>query len=413
MEKLSFFQNKKERVLLYSFLSLLFFINISNSYNNYLKFTNEEIFNTKAYILNSYSKKDYFVLKIKTDNFTCYTTTKKNYEIYQNIYLSLITKDINFYDYLKGFYTNSFNINYFNNKKTNSIKNKIANYIKEQHSDNLTQSLYQALYLAKPISQDLRTIVSNYGISHLIAISGFHLGIIVAVLYFIINLIYSPIHQRYIPYRNKKVDVILLSTFILFLYLILIDISPSFLRSFVMFILGFYLLRSNIKLISFETLLIITVTIIALFPSLIFSLGLWLSVIGVFYIFLFIKYFNKLHKYLQFILFNYWLFFAMNPIVHYIFYTTSKEQLYSLIITVLFSLFYPITLLCHISNYGNLFDEILISIPNIKITSYEIITPLWLFISYIIISLLSIWYRVSFIILNIILVLFNSYLFFR
>ncbi|MEA3314615.1 MAG: ComEC/Rec2 family competence protein [Campylobacterota bacterium] len=413
MEKLNFFQNKKERFFVYSLLLIIFSLNILSSYNKYLTFIDEEIFNTEAYILNIYPKKNYFVIKLKTDDFICYTVSKTRFEIYQNINISLLTKNISFYDYIKTFYTNSFNIKYTNNKIDYSLKSDILEYIQNQHNHNLTTSLYEALYLAKLISKELRVIVSNYGVSHLIAISGFHLGIIVTVLYFLLYILYSPIHKIYFPYRNKKVDILISSSIILFLYLIMIDISPSFLRSFVMFVLGLYLLRSNIKLISFETLLIITLIIISIFPSLLFSLGLWLSITGVFYIFLFIKYFNNLNKYLQFILFNYWLFFVMNPIIHYIFYTTSIEQLYSPILTILFSLFYPISLFLHFINQGDLFDNILLIIPNIKINSYEVITPLWLFISYIFISILSIWYKNSFILLNIILVLFNGYLFLR
>lgn len=413
MEKIDFFQNKKERLILYSLLLIIFSFNILNSYSRYLTFIDEEIFNTKAYILNIYPKKNYFVLKLKTDDFICYTVSKKEFKIYQNINISLLTKNISFYNYIKIFYANSFNIRYLNNKIEYNLKNKILEYIDNQHNNNLITSLYEALYLAKPISKDLRVIVSNYGISHLIAISGFHLGILLTILYFILYIFYSPIHQKYIPYRNKRIDILIIISIILFLYLIIIDISPSFLRSFIMFVLGLYLLRSNIKLISFEILLIITLIIISIFPSLLFSLSLWLSVTGIFYIFLFIKYFNNLNKYLQFILFNYWLFFVINPIIHYIFYTTSIEQLYSPILTLVFSLFYPILLFLHFINQGDLFDNILLNIANIKINNYEVITPLWLFISYIFISLLSIWYKNSFILLNIILILFNSYLFFR
>jgi competence protein ComEC len=259
-----------------------------------------------------------------------------------------------------------------------------------QHNSSLTKDLYQALFLAIPVSSHLRDIFSNFGISHLIAISGFHLGVISIVLYWFFYILYSPIHTKYIPYRNKKFDLLIISSIFLFGYLYFLDLAPSFLRAFVMFILGIYFLRNNIAILSFKTLLLTTLIIIAIFPKMLFSLSFWFSIVGVFYIFLFLKYFSFLSKTWLFIFLNFWIFFAFTPIVHYFFPQTSYLQLLSPIITMIFTIFYPVTFLAHLVGLGDIFDTLLIRLFTMKFDSYTIYTNLYFFYLYIIISLLSI-----------------------
>ena len=257
----------------------------------------------------------------------------------------------------------------------------------------------------------MRDIFAKYGISHLIAISGFHLGVISLVLYFIFNLLYKPIHQKYFPYRNKRFDILIFISLILFSYLLFTNLVPSLLRAFMMFVFGIFLLRNNIKLLSFETLFIIVLIIITLFPKLLFSLSLWFSVAGVFYIFLFIQYFNNLNKYIQLIIFNFWIYLAINPVTHYFFGTTSLEQLYSPLLTLLFTIFYPLTAFLHIIGFGGLFDNILINFLDAQIDSSELFTPLWFFTIYLFFSFTAILYKYSFYLLNILFILFSSYLY--
>ncbi len=411
MESLPLFKNKKERVYFLLIILFLFLFNISILYNNYKSFKQDEIIETKATILNIYNKDKYNILKLKSNNFTFFTSIDKQstYKKLQNINIYIVTKDINFYDYLKGFYTKSFNINIIENIPL--LKNNINNFIYSQHINDDISSLYSALFLAINVNEQIRQLCSNFGISHLVAISGFHLGVISFVLYFLISLLYSPIHQKYFPYRNKRFDLLIVISIILFSYLLFVDLVPSLLRSFVMFIFGLFLLRNNIKILSFETLLIIVLIIIALFPKLLFSISLWFSVAGVFYIYLFLHYFKNLNKYFQFILFNFWIYFAMNPIVHYFFGTTSLEQLYSPIITLIFTLFYPLAAALHILNIGNLLDSLLELLLSYEVQTKEVFTPLWLFISYIIISLFSIFSKKAFVVLNILFLLFGLYLF--
>ena len=411
MESLTLFKNNKERKLFFFIVLIFFLFNLYLEFLNYKKITDNEIYYTQGTILNIYHKSKYDTLKIKTKNFTFFTpynkTTKA--EIYQNINLYIITKEISFISYLKGFYTKSFDMNLYPSKLVN--KQKIRNYIIYQHSNNDISSLYNALYLAAPLTNKIREFASKIGISHLIAISGFHLAVLSLILYVLIHFIYNKIHSKFWPYRNKRFDIMLFVCTILFSYMIFINIPPSLLRAFIMFVFALFLLRNNIKIISFETLFIISLFIIALFPKLLFSLSLWFSITGVFYIFLFIKYFSHLNKLVQFVIFNFWLYLAINPITHYFFATTALEQLYSPIVTILFTIFYPLSIFLHILNIGGLFDLYLENVTNLNIYSVEVFTPSWFLILYIMISLFSIIKKEIFIVLNVLMILYNIWLF--
>jgi len=411
VESLPLFKNTKQRLYFLIFIVCFFSFNLFLYYNQFLKFKNNEIIEIKATILNIYEKDKYKILKLTNNNITFFTsiTKDKNYKKLQTINLYIITKNISFLEYLKGFYTKSFNINPI--EKQSSIKQNINSFIISQHQNPNISSLYSALFLAINVNQTIREFSSNFGIAHLIAISGFHLGVISFVIYFLFNSFYSPLHQKYFPYRNKRLDLLIFVSIVLFSYLILIDMVPSFLRAFLMFIFGVFLLRNHIKILSFETLFIIVLIIIALFPKLLFSLSLWFSIAGVFYIYLFLHYFKNLNKYLQFILFNFWIYFAMNPIVHYFFGVSALEHLLSPLITLVFTLFYPLSIILHILNMGYFLDGILIEFINYNMQVKEIFTPFWLFISYILISLFSIFNKNAFILLNILFIIFGIYIF--
>ncbi len=412
MDSLPLFRKSKER---YIFITLCFFLfgtNLLFLYQNYLQFTKNEIFRTAVTVSNIYEKETYSVIKLQDQNFSFFTSIEKNHRLnkLELIEIYIITKNISFLQYLKGFYAKSFNIQKIP-QSSKTAKKQLKEMIEKQHKDTCAASLYSALFLAVPIDNKLRESFASLGISHLIAISGFHLGILSLVLYFILNTLYKPVHQRFLPYRNKRYDIMVIVSFLLFGYLLLTDMVPSLLRAFTMFVFALFLLRNNIKILSFETLFTVVVFLTALFPKLLFSLSFWFSVSGVFYIYLFIHYFKSMNRHMQLIFFNFWIYLAMNPVVHYFFPVTAKGQLLSPILTLFFTIFYPVMLFLHITGFGSLFDDILSAALNIKIDTVDISTPFIIFLFYIIISLFSIFNRYTFYLLNIFMVLFGLYLY--
>lgn len=416
MEPLKLINKKIEWFYLFIIFISLFSFNTYKEYTHFKEFSADEIYQTRGKILNIFPNKDSSkntnIAKIETENFTFFTSIPNTIEvnISNSIEFIVVSQKITFYDYFKGFFAPTFSVELLEISPT--VVEKIKEKILKQHENPLIGNLFNTLFFATSLNKELQNLCAIYGISHIVAISGFHLGIISFVLFFILNLLYSPIHQKYFPYRNKKLDILIVVSLVLFLYLLIINIVPSFLRSFLMFLFGLFLLRSNIKLLSFSSLLLVVLIILALFPKLLFSLSLWFSVAGVFYIFLYIQYFNTLNKYLSFLIFNFWIFFAINPITHFFFGITSTMQLLSPLITIGFIIFYPVELFLHLIGSGDLFDNFITFWINSNPKSITFFTPLFLFLGHIIISFLAIRYRIWFYILNLDILIFNSYLYY-
>ncbi|MGB7402092.1 MAG: ComEC/Rec2 family competence protein [Arcobacter sp.] len=410
MQKLNLINDKKELFYFSLFLILISFVTLFFQYNNYKDFIDNPIYKLQAQVINKYEKDDFDIYKLQGAKFSFFTSTPKGLDLKRldSVDMSILSGKVSFLEYLKGFYVKSFNI--FKYQKY-SIKKDLKEKIQSQHTNKNISEIYEAIFLALPTNSDLRDVFAIYSISHLIAISGFHLGVLSFILYFIFYYPYNFFHNRYFPYRNRRFDILCIVLSLLFVYLIFTNLVPSLLRAFIMMVFGIFLLRANIKLISFETLLLTLLFILVLFPKFLFSISLWFSILGVFYIFLFIKYFQNLNKIFLFLFFNIWIFASFNPIVHYFFGVTSWVQLFSPLITILFTIFYPLELFLHLIGYGGLLDSFLNIAINMKFHSFEVMTPLWFFITYIIFSLLAIIRKEAFWVLNILFVSFNLYLY--
>ncbi len=404
-------QISKNSLFFTLFLLFVFMINILFNYLSYKELKKEYIFETKAEVLNIYPKEKFDVIKLKGDGFEFFASFSKDENIKKLDFLNVVfdTRNITFYTYLKGFFTK---ILYFERgEKNNSVKEKIIKNIEENHDDFMIRELFNALFLAIPVTSELRDIITAYGIAHVVALSGFHIVVLSFIIYWILYFPYSFLQNRYFPYRNRRFDILLITMAILFYYLLLTDIVPSLLRAFVLFSLGLYLLRSNIKVISYLTLFYTFLIVIALFPQYIFNIGFWFSIFAVFYIYLFIQYFKNGNKILLYIFFNIWMFLIFNPIVHFFFAQTAIEQFYSIPITIFFTIFYPLEIVAHIFDFSIYFDKFLKIFLENKIYVYEVFTPLYFFILYILFSFFSIWSKKSFFILNILMIGFNFYLY--
>jgi len=270
--------------------------------------------------------------------------------------LEIYTSHITFSNFFTYFYAYSKILDISNHI---SMKEKLNKNIYEIHSDKNISNLYQALYTATPIDKNLQTVFSSLGVSHLLAISGFHLGVLSGLLLFLFKYPYQILQNRYFPYRNSKVDIFIAIVGVLFTYLIFLDSPPSLVRAFFMLIIGFILYDRGIKIISMQTLFLTIIILISFFPRLVFSLGFWLSVSGVFYIFLALIYFKNLSKVWQSIIIPIWTYLMMLPFSLVIFGNFSIYHPLSILWTVLFSIFYPLSIFLHIIGFGDIFDTLL------------------------------------------------------
>ncbi|WP_201737774.1 ComEC/Rec2 family competence protein [Helicobacter pylori] len=378
-------------------LSLLLAINLYLEYLNHQKLDFSKPTSLNAQILLQYPKtkdqKTYFVLKLQSKNMIFYTTIKeplKNLQYRHAQFFGRI-KSCSFLESLKScfFQTYSFSLT-----RKQDFKSHWRHFIDSVHSSALVGNLYRALFIGDSLNKDLRDRANALGINHLLAISGFHLGILSVSVYFLFSLFYTPLQKRYFPYRNAFYDIGVLVWVFLLGYLLLLDFLPSFFRAFLMGLLGFLACFFGVRLLSFKLLILACCIAIALLPKLLFSVGFLLSVCGVWYIFLFLKHtqaFFKTSSFLarsfQAISLSVLVFLNMLIVAHAFFPMFSPYQLFSIPLGLIFIVFFPLSLFLHAVGLGSLLDRILsmpLTIPTISISS-----PLWLLGAHLFLTILS------------------------
>ncbi len=388
----------KEYLLCGVILSLLLAINLYLEYLNYQKLDFSKPTSLNAQILLQYPKtkdqKTYFVLKLQSKGIIFYTTIKEPLKNLQYRYAQFFgkIKSCSFLESLRScfFQTYSFSLT-----RKQDFKSHVHHFINSAHSNALVGNLYRALFIGDSLNKDLRDKANALGINHLLAISGFHLGILSASVYFLFSLFYTPLQKRYFPYRNAFYDIGVLVWVFLLGYLLLLDFLPSFFRAFLMGLLGFLACFFGVRLLSFKLLILACCIAIALLPKLLFSVGFLLSVCGVWYIFLFLKHtqaFFKTSSFLvrsfQVISLSVLIFLNMLIIAHAFFPMFSPYQLFSIPLGLIFIVFFPFSLFLHAVGLGSLLDPILnmpLTIPTISISS-----PLWLLGVHLFLTILSV-----------------------
>jgi competence protein ComEC len=178
-----------------------------------------------------------------------------------------------------------------------------------------------------------------------------------------------------------------------------------------MFVFGFLLLRANIKILSFENLLLTLLVILTFFNHYIFSISLWFSAAGVFYIFLFIHYYKNINKYILFFFFNFWIYLSVNPITQYFFGAVSFYQLSSPFLSLVFTIFYPLSLFLHILGFGDSFDKLILLWFSYDVHKIDLFASIYFIIPYILLSLYAIYSKLAFRFVEICFVSFNLWLF--
>ncbi|MEJ8601628.1 ComEC/Rec2 family competence protein [Helicobacter pylori] len=378
-------------------LSLLLAINLYLEYLNYQKLDFSKPTSLNAQILLQYPKtkdqKTYFVLKLQSKGMIFYTTIKeplKNLQYRHAQFFGKI-KSCSFLESLKScfFQTYSFSLT-----RKHNFKSHVRHFIDSAHSNALVGNLYRALFIGDSLNKDLRDRANALGINHLLAISGFHLGILSVSVYFLFSLFYTPLQKRYFPYRNAFYDIGVLVWVFLLGYLLLLDFLPSFFRAFLMGLLGFLACFFGVRLLSFKLLVLACCIAIALLPKLLFSVGFLLSVCGVWYIFLFLKHtqiFFKTSSFLrrsfQAISLSALVFLNMLIVAHAFFPMFSPYQLFSIPLGLIFIVFFPLSLFLHAVGLGSLLDHFLsmpLTIPTISVSS-----PLWLLGAHLFLTILS------------------------
>lgn len=209
-----------------------------------------------------------------------------------------------------------------------------------------TKNINRAILLGDNtrIKKDLKNKIRYIGLSHIFAMSGLHIGLVIAIFYFIFKK----------TMKNKKLIEVLLLVSIT-LYYISVKESPSFTRAYIMAIV--YLLGKLFyeKVDLGKTLFISAIVSSLINPTVIFSVSFQLSygaMIAIIYIFPYIRKINyKKLKILDYILFTTTIQIFLMPITVYYFNTIQFLSVISNLILLPLASFYIIV------NYIALFLE--------------------------------------------------------
>ncbi len=362
LEKPKFFIDTKSFMVFAIIMGLVVVVRLGISYSNYIAFVQKPFYYTEADVLQSYlkqkSNKTYTVLKLQSkEGWIFYTTTPviESFDGYRLRIMVFPSNEVSFWAYLGNFYLKS-----RIKKKTKisqTFKNKVLQHIESQHPDKKIASFYNAIFFAQTIDQSFRDAISRLGANHIIALSGFHLGILWLVIYRLLWLVYAPLQQRYFPYRFALLDVGAVVIVFLAWYVWFVDAPPSLIRSYGMVLIGWMIVLSGVALINFGFLYSVVMFLLALLPNLLVSYAFWLSVAGVHSIFLLLKYAQSVDKLtIALLIIPIGAFVLMLPIVHGLFGVTTPYQLLSIILSLLFAPFYLLTIALHAIGNGEATD---------------------------------------------------------
>ena len=373
-------------------------LSLSFEYFSYKKFASQENITLTCKVENQYIKtgyRDFYMLKLNCGEVNIYTA--KNLKIGdildKNVQAEFDLSRLDFLGYLRGFYAKS---KYFKIIKDESFKAKLNAAIAIEHENKDIATIYKALYTAAPQDLELRQKLATLGLSHTMSISGFHLGLLSGVLFFIFGWLYRPLQGRYFPYRNANRDLFFFVLLFLFAYVWFLDFIPPIIRSFGMLAIGYLLYDRGLKIISMQTLFLTLLLLVAFFPRLFFSLSFWLSASGVFYIFLFSLHTKELGKIAFFLLFPVFVYLAMLPFSLYIFGIFALVHPLSILWDELFTIFYPLSILLHVSGFGGIFDSWLLKLLSLGEVQNTLHVSALIFYFHLALSLLAVKYRVLF-----------------
>ncbi|MEA2112016.1 MAG: ComEC/Rec2 family competence protein [Campylobacterota bacterium] len=393
LERPPLFTKKRDVLTFLTFALLIFSLSIIHKYHAYQTLTTFDDAIIKVHVINQYlkttKKKEYFVLKVRSENSTFYTTTSKHARDLtgRDIELKVWVSKLTFFKFIEGYYLYSHITKVYPER---DAKSTLAHHISTQHHSQISAELFAALYTASPMSRELRERLSALGTSHLLAISGFHLGILSAVLYFLFKLPYSLLQQRYFPYRSSNLDLFVIVMLFLTTYLYFLGAIPSLMRAFVMLLIGFILYDRGIKVISMQTLFLTCILLLAAVPTLLYNIGFWLSICGVFYIFLYLIHFQSNSYVWTLVSLSSWVYLMMLPISLYLFETFSIYHPLSILASILFLPFYLLSIFLHVISQGGILDGFVEYYLSLAQSPKTISLPLYVIVTQLIVSLIAI-----------------------
>lgn len=391
--KIEFLSGARQWSIAICVLVLIFVARVGWEYHKYINLPFESPSEIQAQVLLQYIKtkpqkpdKPYTVMKLSSQGHIFYITSRDDLKDLQGRFVRVygkVDKRCDFVDYFKSCFFIAFSISLMPKREFSA---PLKDYFATQHESAIQASLFGALFFANSLHKKWREVANRLGLAHIIAISGFHLGVLSAFLFAIFAPPYRFLQRRFFSYRNEFYDLGAIILLFMCGYLVLLDFTPSFLRALVAGAIGFLLLFWGLEIINFKLLGLVGLICIAFFPTALFSIGFILSMAGVFYIFLFVKHCPKIPIFWYFVAFNVVIFFSITPLVHYFFPYFSPYQLVSVPVSVAFVAFFPLMIILHIFGFGGIFDKWLDMVVSAEIPSIDYYLSLPLTLCYVALS---------------------------
>lgn len=283
---------------------------------------------------------------------------------------------IDFVDFLKGSRTKVIELVPFEHEPS-SLKRSFYDFIASQHEDADMRELFVSLFFETRLSDKLQQKINDFGLSAVMSLSGLNLTLLSALIFFILGPPYKLLQERYFPYRDRNFDITVIVLITMSFYAYLTGFADPFIRALAMAFIAFWLVSRGVQIANLSTLGVTVITILAFSPRAFFSLGFWLSVVGVYYIFLFLKYAKKLPNWAKIALLSIYVYTSMGVIARSIFGGFSPWQLTSPITSMIFDFFYPVAVVLHIIGLGWLFDGVFEKALLIPTQSMSLLAPWW------------------------------------
>lgn len=187
-------------------------------------------------------------------------------------------KGFNYKEYLlskKIYYLIEYpNLNYKRNTFTiYKLKELVKDYIERSHP--LSKDYIKTFLLAskEDVDEETLTAINEIGISHLFAVSGFHIALLVLSLKKGFSILFK-----------KEVYIELIILVILFIYVVITSFSPSVLRASLMYLMLVINKRCKLHLSSLDILSLVMLTILIINPFSFYNVGFVLSFSVTFFI---------------------------------------------------------------------------------------------------------------------------------
>lgn len=345
----------------------------------------------------------YTSLVFKGENITFKTISSDIFKEKEDGYfeLTLKTSNVGFLDFIKGPKLKATEIRELNKKDT--LKQAVKEFITSQHADERIKELYLNLFLNSEVSSEVDDFIQSYGLGAFFALSGLNVALLTGFMFLLFSPLFAYFQDRYFPYANRTVWIVSASLLFLLFYAYLTDFTPSFIRAVVSAFALFYLSLRGENLLGGKTLIAAVIVCVSIFPTFLFSVGFWLSVYGVLMIYIFTKNTEFKNDTTSYFALSIWLFFAMQPILHYLFGIFTGAHLLNPIFGGIFDVFYPLSFVLHLFNIGWLFDDMLISFIKSagELARYEFKTPTWFFAIYLFFALFAVFKKEWFLMFNI------------